>query len=155
MFNNYFKTACRNLYRSKGHSFITILGLAIGVTSFIIISLFVFHELSYDRYHTKADRIYRIVENLRTENDTQLQSNSSPPMGPAFAREFPEVVDYVRFLHRKYVVRKADKFFTERDCYLADSSVFRVFDFQLLTGNPNNALVAPRSVVLTQTIAKK
>jgi putative ABC transport system permease protein len=155
MLRNYIKAAYRNLLNNKGFTFINILGLAIGIASFIIISLFVYHELSYDRYHEKGDRIFRIVENLNTDNEALFQSTSSPPMGPAFAREFPEVTGFVRFLQSRYLVRKDGKTFLERECYLADSSVFDVFSFPLLKGNSKTALTAPHSIVLTESTAKK
>ena len=82
MLKNYFITSVRSLMRSKGFSVINITGLAIGLATFALITFYVYHELSFDRYHEKADRIYRIVENLRTENELLLQSTSSPPMGP-------------------------------------------------------------------------
>jgi len=143
MLRNYIKAAYRNLLNNKGFTFINVLGLAIGIASFIIISLFVYHELSFDRYHEKGDRIFRIVENLNTDNEALFQSTSSPPMGPAFAREFPEVTGFVRFLQSRYLVRKDGKTFLERECYLADSSVFDIFSFHLLKGNSKTALTAP------------
>jgi len=97
MLRNYIKAAYRNLLNNKGFTFINVLGLAIGIASFIIISLFVYHELSYDRYHEKGDRIFRIVENLNTDNEALF----SPPVprrwDPPSAREFPEVTGFVRF----------------------------------------------------------
>jgi len=155
MFKNYFKAAYRNLLNNKGFTFINILGLAIGIASFTIISLFVYHELSFDRYHEKANRIYRIVENLRTDTEVLFQSTSSPPMGPAFAREFPEVVGYVRFNQNGHLVHKDDKIIFEEDCYLVDSTVFDVFSWHLIKGNPKKALAKPNSIVLTEATAKK
>src|SRR5258706_4700378 len=155
MLKNYFKAAYRNLLNNKGFALINILGLAIGIASFIIISLFVYHDLSYDRYHEKAGRIYRIVENLRTDTEVLFQSTSSPPMGPAFAREFPEVEGYVRFNQNGHLVHKDDKIIFEEDCYLVDSTVFDVFSWHLIKGNPKKALTAPNSIVLTEGTAKK
>jgi putative ABC transport system permease protein len=91
MLKNYILTAIRSLLRSKGFSIINILGLSIGLASFILITLYVYHELSFDRYHAKADRIFRIVENLRTENEMLFQSTSSPPMGPTLLKDFPSI----------------------------------------------------------------
>ncbi len=81
MLKNYLTTAVRNLYKNKGFSFINIFGLSIGLASFMLISLYVYHELSMDRYHKKANRIYRIVENLRTENELLVSVNKLPPDG--------------------------------------------------------------------------
>lgn len=155
MLKNYFTAAIRNLYKNKGFSIINILGLSIGLASFILITLYVYHELSFDRYHDKANRIYRIVENLRTENELLLQSTSSPPMGPTLLHDFPEVENYVRFTGTGLLVRNGDITFYEEECYLADSTAFEVFNWSLLKGDPKTALTAPKTAVLTAPTAKK
>lgn len=155
MLKNYIIAAIRNLYKNKGFSIINILGLSIGLASFILITLYVYHERSFDRYHEKADRIFRIVENLRTENEMLFQSTSSPPMGPTLAHDFPEVQNYVRFTGTGLLVRKGDVSFYEEECYLADSSAFEVFTWPLLKGDVKTALTAPKTVVLTTSTAKK
>ncbi len=155
MLKNYILTAIRSLLRNKGFSTINILGLSIGLASFILIALYVYHELSYDRYHAKADRIFRIVENLRTENEILFQSTSSPPMGPSLLKDFPEVENYVRFQQWNLLVTKDDKAFYEPDSFIADSTVFDVFSFPLVKGNPKTALTDPNTVVLTESMAKK
>jgi putative ABC transport system permease protein len=155
MLRNYFKTALRSLMKNKGFSIINILGLTIGIASFVLISLYVYHELNFDRYHKNANRIYRIVENLRTENELLFQAASSPPMGPMMASQFPEVENYVRLTQYSALVRKGDLSIFEEDGYLADSSIFNIFSFPLLKGDKKTALTAPNSVVLTESTAKK
>lgn len=155
MLKNYLTTALRNLYKNRGFTALNILGLTIGLASFLLIALYVYHELSFDRFNEKADRIYRITENLRTENELLLQSTSSPPMGPRLKDEFPEVEDYVRFLQTDMLVKKGDLTFYEENCYLADSTVFDVFTFPMVKGDPETALVEPYSVVLTEPMAIK
>ncbi len=155
MLKNYILTAIRSLLRNKGFSVINILGLSIGLASFILIALYVYHELSFDRYHAKADRIFRIVENLRTENEMLFQSTSSPPMGPTLLKDFTEVENYVRFQQWNLLVTKDDKAFYEPDSFIADSTVFDVFSFPLVKGNPKTALTEPNAVVLTESMAKK
>lgn len=155
MFRNYIITALRNLYKNKVFSLINVLGLSVGLASFVLIGLYVYHELSMDRYHAKADRIYRIVENLRTENELLFQSVSSPPMGPMLAKDFPEVESYVRFTERPLRVRKGDLSFYENDAVLADSTLFEVFSFQLLKGDPKTALTKPQTAVLSESAAAK
>ena len=155
MFRHNFIAAIRNLKKNLVFSGINILGLSIGLAAFILISLYVYHELSYDRYNTKAGRIFRIVENLRTENELLLQSTSSPPMGPALKRNFPEVESFVRFTGFEGIVRVGDEAFHEVDCYLADSTVFDIFTWTLLKGNPKTALDDPNSAVITTSMAKK
>ncbi|HEY3404982.1 MAG TPA: ABC transporter permease [Ohtaekwangia sp.] len=155
MFKNYFITATRSLLRNKGFSAINIVGLAVGLATFSLISFYVYHELSFDRYHAKADRIYRIVENLRTENELLLQSTSSPPMGPHMLKDFPEVETYVRIQNWNMLAQRNGISYYEPDTYIADSTIFDVFSFELLTGDRKTALVEPNTIVLTETMAKK
>ena len=106
MFRNYFITSVRSLARSKGFSAINIIGLSVGLATFSLIAFYVYHELSFDRYHKNGDRIFRIVENLRTENELLLQSTSSPPMGPTMLKDFPEVEKYVRLQNWNLLVER-------------------------------------------------
>ncbi len=155
MFKNYFITSVRSLMRSKGFSTINIVGLAVGFATFSLISFYVSSELTFDRYHQKADRIFRIVENLRTENEELFQSTSSPPMGPRFLKDFPEVENYVRFQQWSMLAHRNDISSYERESYIADSTVFDIFSFHLLKGDKKTALREPFSVVLTESMAKK
>lgn len=155
MFKNYFITSIRSLMRSKGFSMINIIGLAVGLATFSLISFYVYHELSFDRYHKNADRIFRVVENLRTENELLLQSVSSPPMGPRMLKDFPEVESYVRFQKWNLLAERNGVSFYEPDCYIADSTVFDIFSFNLLKGDKKSALREPFSIILTETMAKK
>ncbi|MGC3948617.1 MAG: ABC transporter permease [Chryseolinea sp.] len=155
MFKNYFITSVRSLARSKGFSAINIIGLAVGLATFSLISFYVYHELSFDRYHKNADRIVRIVENLRTENELLFQSVSSPPMGPHLLTYFPEVESYTRFQNWNLLAERNGISYYERDSYIADSTVFDVFSFQLIKGDRKTALREPFSIVLTESMAKK
>lgn len=155
MLKNYLITAIRSLRKNTGFSVINILGLSIGLASFMLITLYVYHELTMDGYHEKGDRIFRIVENLRTENELLFQSTSSPPMGPLMAKDFPEVQTFVRFTWNNGLVRKDNMVQYEEYNFLADSSVFEVFSWPLLKGNPKTALKEPNSVVFTESTARK
>jgi len=155
MFRNYFLTSMRSLLRSKGFSIINITGLAVGLATFSLISFYVYHELSFDRYHANADRIFRIVENLRTENELLLQGVSSPPMGPRMKKDFPEVESYVRFQRWNLLAERKGVSFYEPDSYIVDSTVFDIFSFPLLKGDKKTALREPFSIVLTESMAKR
>jgi putative ABC transport system permease protein len=155
MFKNYFITSMRSLMRSKGFSAINIIGLAVGFATFSLISFYVYNELTFDQYHQKADRIFRIVENLRTENEELFQSTSSPPMGPHFLKDFPEVESYVRFQQWSLLAQRNEISSYERDSYIADSTVFDIFSFNLVKGDKKTALREPFSIVLTASMAKK
>lgn len=155
MLRNYFKTAFRSLLKNKGFSIINILGTGAGIASFVLIALYVYHETSYDNFHEKRNRVYRIVENLRTENEMLLQGVSSPPMGPAMRRYFPEIESYVRYTGwGGLITRGTEKEYAE-DCLLVDSTFFTVFSFPLVQGEPSEVLSKPYSMVLTEASAKK
>ncbi len=155
MLKNNLVAIFRRFQRNWMVTFINGFGLCVGIAASVIIALYVHYEYSFDRYHKNADRIVRVVENLRVADNLLLQANTAPPMGPAFVREFSEVAAFVRFYENPYTVRKGGKTFYERKAYLVDASVFTVFSFQLLKGNSESALAAPHSLVLTQHTAHK
>ncbi|HMJ67413.1 MAG TPA: ABC transporter permease [Cyclobacteriaceae bacterium] len=155
MFRNYVITSVRSLMRSIGFSLINIVGLAVGLAIFGLISFYVYHEFSFDRYHKNADRIFRIVENLRTENELLFQSTSAPPMGPRLLKDLPEVESYVRFQQWNLLGQRNGNSYYEPDSYIVDSTVFDVFSFELINGDKKTALREPFSIVLTESMAKK
>jgi putative ABC transport system permease protein len=159
MIKNYFKIAWRNLLRYKGFSFINILGLAIGLACCILVTLFIKDELSYDRYNKNAGDIYRVVKDFVNDDGSRLPDATTPPaIGPAIQKEIPEIEQVVRFMPGwggKFYVRNGEKRFIETNLYRADSSIFDVFTFQFLQGDPNTALKAPDAIVLTESMAKK
>ena len=157
MLLNYLRIALRNLRRRKLHTFINVLSLAAGLGCCFLVGLFIRHELSFDRFHTNADRIYRLVETFREEGVVVEQSASVPfPVGPALANAYG--VTAAR-LYRPYqetpVVRVGSQRFTEHRFFFADSTVFDVFSFELLKGDPATALDEPGTVVLTASTAHR
>src|SRR5260221_14122732 len=97
MFRNYFKTALRNLWKNKGFSAINIIGLAIGLSTCLLILIYVMDELEYDRYNKNADRIYRLDGEIRFGGNHFILAVAPAPAGPAMRRDFPEVEKEVRF----------------------------------------------------------
>ena len=159
MLNSYFKIALRNLLRNKGFSFINIAGLAIGMSCCIVVALFILDEVSYDRYHKNAERIHRVVKDFVNDDGTTLPDATTPPGVAAGIRsEIPEVEHVVRLYPgwgRKFFVRNGEKRFIEENIYRADSTIFDVFSFTFLKGDPKTALEAPNAIVLTESVAKK
>jgi putative ABC transport system permease protein len=155
MIRNYFKIAFRNLWRHRVFSFINVLGLSVGMSACLLIYLYVSFELSYDRYHTKGDRIFRVVTNIKTPTDTLDWSSASIPMSPAMKKDFPEVEKFVRIEPNSLLVSRGDTKFQEDKLAFADSSFFSIFSLPLVKGDPDKALIAPWQVVLTETSAKK
>ncbi|HEX6982447.1 MAG TPA: ABC transporter permease [Balneolaceae bacterium] len=156
MFRNYIKIAFRNLRRSKGYTLINIGGLALGLAACILIGLYVQNELSYDDFHEKGERIYRIGSNITTPNGSLLKgSGVGWPVGRTLEREYPAVkeVVYLRTYPRFSVKHNNRRFF--EDMIYADDSFFKVFSFPLLDGHAGTALERPYSLVLTQEMAQK
>jgi putative ABC transport system permease protein len=155
MFKNYLKTAVRNLLKYKIYSVINILGLAVGFACCILILLYVIDEISYDRYHTKVDRIYRLVTERSAGGSVTQWAVSPSAHAPSLLNAFPEIQAAVRFYKTQPLLRHGEHHFAEKRFFFADSSVLDVFTFPLLQGNPQTALRQPFSVLLTEQMAKK
>jgi putative ABC transport system permease protein len=158
MLRNYFKIALRNLMKYKFISFINLFGLTVGLTCCLLILIYIFHELSYDKYHAKADRIYRVTRQFNTEDGNIVLhlGTISPPFGPLLVNDFPEIEKLTRLLSvGPTALRYGDKLFNEPDVYFADENLFDVFDIKVIKGNPKTALTDPFHVMLTEEIAKK
>jgi len=156
MFRNYLTVALRNLWKHKFYSIINILGLAIGLACFLFILLFIRDELSYDLYHEKADRIYRVnFDGHAFEQDLNFAVVGAP-LGPTILEAYPEVEQQCRFRsYGSYAVRYEDQSYTEEAVIYADSTLFDVFSFELVKGDSEKALVEPNTIVITEEIAQK
>ena len=149
------KIAFRHLLKNKTYAGVSIIGLAVGISCCLLIALNIFHELSYDQYHEKKDRICRISATLDF-NGPLNAGVTSLAVGPTVMDEYPEVVSYARFQSLgNVVVTKDDKIFRESRIALTDSTVFDIFDITLLRGNQLNVLSKPNGIVLSQSLAKK
>lgn len=156
MLKNYFKVIYRNFIKHKSYSSINILGLSIGIACCILILAYIGYEFSYDRFHKNADDIYRIVTNRKTVGKTIEAAIAPSPLAPMLIKDLPEVVDAVRIsptVKRSFTYQ--DKHFFETDVLYAGKSFFKVFSFELLEGDPETALEAPFTMVITQETAKK
>jgi putative ABC transport system permease protein len=131
------------------------MGLTVGLTAFFLIFLYVQFELSYESFNTKADRIYRVVSDIKTPTETINASGPSWAVGAHVKQDFPEIESAIRITGASLLVRKGDIKFQEDNSMFADSSFFHIFDFKLLKGNPQTALKDKFSIVLSQTAAKK
>jgi len=156
MIKNYLRVAFRNLWRHKGFSLLNIVGLTVGMAAFFLIFLYVCFELSYDSFHSKADRIYRIVSDVPSPTGLQHFNNPPLPTTIGMKEQLPEVELTTRVsLGDNWMVIRDDQVFETDDVMLSDTSFFRVFDFPLVKGDPGKALSGPQSVVLSETVAKK
>ncbi|HNP95664.1 MAG TPA: ABC transporter permease [Cyclobacteriaceae bacterium] len=159
MIKNYFLTTLRNLQKHFSYSLINIFGLGLGIAISLLLALWIRHEISFDRFHTNADRIFRVSMNMSYGGRSAQMSVSPTALLPALQKNFPEVETGVRIYNpasfNPYIVKKGDNFFQEGKFYFADSTFFDVFSYRLLKGNPKTVLTQPRSVVLTERMAKK
>ncbi len=156
MLTNYFKVAIRNIVKYKFFSFINIFGMAVGITSCLLIILYISHELSYDKFHKDADRIYQVGLHGRLGGQDVHTSNTCPPMAAALISDFPAVESSTRLENDgPVVIRKGDNVFRETKVFYADSNFFDFFSFSLKEGDPKTVLVEPNTIVLTLRTAEK
>ncbi|HLF63500.1 MAG TPA: ABC transporter permease [Saprospiraceae bacterium] len=156
MIQNYFKVALRNIWRHKFYSLINILGLAVGLGACMLILIYVTDELSYDRYHTNAERIFRIDGEGKLGDQIIVTAQAGAPVGPTSLAEFPEVERFLRFRSQgSFLVKHEDKHYQEEKLIFADSTFFKVFSISLLQGDPTTALAQPNTIIITYRIAKK
>jgi len=156
MIKNYMKTALRNFQKHKGFTFINIMGFAVGLTCCLLILIYVCHELSYDQYHENADRIYRIVQDIRTQTSNRVFAPISPMVAPTLKKDFPQVEQAARlFPQGNVLVKWDDKKFYETNLMVADNEIFEVLTIPFIKGNPEHALNRPLTIVISQTTAEK
>jgi putative ABC transport system permease protein len=156
MFKNYLKIAFRNLWKNKGFSAINIFGLASGLAICLLILFYVNNKLGYDRYNTKANRIYRIDGDLQFGGNHFVLAQVPDPMGAALKQDFPQVEQYVRFRgHGGIMVKKGNQNIEEDKVIYTDSTLFSVFTLPMIQGDPATALTQPNSVVITESTAQK
>ncbi len=156
MIKNYFKIAFRSLWKNKGYSAINIFGLAVGLATCLLIMLYVTDELSFDKYNEKADRIYRVDGDIQFGGNHFILAVSQDPMGPTLKKDYPAMEQYTRFRgYGGFLVKKGAENLREDRVIYVDSTLFDVFTLPIISGDGKTALVAPKSVVITEKIARK
>jgi putative ABC transport system permease protein len=157
MIKNYLKTAWRNLWKNKTSSLINVFGLVIGLTCCLLIALYIRHELSYDDFEVKGDRIARVLMEYSFDGSTATNKGNytSVRVAPVFKRTFPEVESATKMTKYQRVISYGDKLINEKNFMYADSTFFHIFSFKLLQGDPHTALAASHNVILTESTAKK
>ena len=156
MLRNFLTIAIRSLRRNMSTTTIHILGLALGIATFLLIALYVQHEVSYDRFNKKADRIVRVVFRGKMNGGEIKEANVMPPVAATLKTDFPEVLNATRLRNTGVrLISYGDKTFREDALAFVDSNFFRMFTLPLLEGDANTALLRPNTVVITQAVAKK
>src|SRR5688500_1658224 len=156
MLKNYFKTALRNLFRNKTYATINIAGIAIGLTAFWLITLYIADDLSYDRFHKNADRIVRVAHHSKWDGGELHLAPTSALFAPALKSAYPEIKEAIRIVPEGGgVVSYNNKAIKADDIFFTDANIFNVFTHPFLYGDAKTALSKPESIVLTETLAKK
>ena len=156
MFKNYIKVTFRNFKRHKGYSLINITGLTLGITCSVIIFLYVRNELSYDTFHEKADRIFRINQRGLIGNTKIAGPSTCPPLAGTVMNDYPEVEKAIRIYSESSIkIQYNNNIFIETEGYWVDASFFEVFSFKLLKGEPKEVLVNPNTIVLSKSASIK
>jgi putative ABC transport system permease protein len=154
MILTYFKIAFRRLQKNRLYTLINLLGLTVGITSCLLIGLFIVNELNYDRFNKNADRIVRLTMQFG-EGGKQRFAVAGTKAGPQIKRTFPQVESFVRMINDAPVIKNGDRMYSEKHFLYADSTIFKIFSFQLLSGDPKTALDAPNKIVITQNTARR
>ena len=156
MLKNLLKIAIRHIRKHPVYSILNIIGLTLGISSALFLIIYVSDEISYDRYHENADRIYRVSSKI-TETDDEFTWNVAQiPMGPQVVQDYPEVQSYVRFINMpRSLYKYEDKEYIEEDFYYADSTLFDVFTYKVLKGEVRQAVKDPGKIALTETAAAR
>ncbi len=157
MLKNFLKVAFRKLWRNKGLAAIDIFGLTAGLTCCLLIALYIQHEISYDKFEIKGDRIARVIMeySFAGSSESNKGNYTSVRVASVFTRTFPEVESAVKMTNSERVVQYKDKLLSEKNFMFADPSFFDLFSFKLLQGNPHEVILAPYQVVVTESTAKK
>jgi putative ABC transport system permease protein len=155
MFKNYFLVAWRGLRRNRLLTLTNIVGLALGMVCSLLTLLYIRHQVSFDRFHEKGGRIFRLRESDPRNTNNPVHSGTPAPLGPALQAECPDIESYIRVDDNQFLVSYGDKRFWEYPVLLAEENFFKVFSFPLVLGNPDEVLKNPGSIVITEDVAKK
>ncbi len=155
MFKNYLRTALRSLFKNRFYTAINIFSLTVGLSCCVLITLYIAHETSYDKFHSKGNRIARVIMEYSFGGSVTTGNYTSTKVLPAFKKQFPQIEEGVRMVQYERVISYEDKLFTEKKVMFADSTFFDLFDFNMVQGNPKQALSGLNKIILTKTAAKK
>src|SRR5215831_12748041 len=160
MFKNYFKTAFRNLKRNKSYAIINVLGISVCIAASLLIFLVIQYETSFDNFHKKKDKIYRIATEFHTQDGVGYSDGVSFPVAAAMRIDFPQIKEVASVFRNggQVTIEQSDrqqKKFSEDNFYYAEPEFFKMFDFEWLVGSPEGSLKDPHSAALTQATAEK
>jgi putative ABC transport system permease protein len=156
MIKNLLRTAVRHLAKHPGYTILNIIGLTLGITSALFLIIYVSDEISYDRYHEKADRIYRVSSHISETDDNFTWVVAQIPFGPQAAKDYPEIQSFVRFFpFQRVLCKSGDIEFNEDRFYYVDSTLFDIFTYKVIKGEVKSAMTDPNKIILTEKIAER
>jgi putative ABC transport system permease protein len=159
MINSELKAALRTFYREKSYALVNLSGLSLALACSLILGLYLRSELTYDHYHARYKQIFRIACEFTTSGTTDRMAVSSMTLGPMLKEYYPQIKAYVRLIpvsmQQKVMIRSGDKTLYWKDVYLTDESIFDIFTFQAVYGDPKTALRDPSSAAVSETFAKR
>lgn len=156
MLRSYLTIALRNFRRQPGYTLLNVIGLTIGIAASLFILLYITEESRFDTYHEKADRIFRISSDITEPDDNFRWASTQFPLASTLKQDYPEVENYVRFMSDgRSRFEYKDRSFFEEKVFIVDSTVFNVFSFDLIKGDPAIALQQPNSIVLNESAANR
>jgi putative ABC transport system permease protein len=155
MVKNFFIIAWRNLVKNKGTAILNMTGLAIGITTCMLIGIWLERELSYDNFHTNGNKIFRLTNTFKSESESFSQAPSGAAYGAHLTKELPAVASTCRIFNDECKLKEGNNQFIEQGCAIVDSNFFKFFGFSLLKGDENKILREPNEIVLTEKLATK
>ena len=157
MFKNYFKTAWRTLFHSKLYTILNVAGLTFGISCFLLIGLYLFDELTFDQQHSKADRIYRVIEHKETKTEDLTIAAASYKLAEESKKFIPEIENTTRITRtgRADLINPENKIKFQETVTVADENLLKIFDFQFLAGDRKTALKEPNSIIIVEELAQR
>ncbi|HEY2727991.1 MAG TPA: ABC transporter permease, partial [Parafilimonas sp.] len=156
MIKNLLLVALRNLRKDKWYNLLNVLGLTIGITFSLFLIFYINDELSFDKYNKNADRIYRINSYIQEKDKATNWAITQEPLARTLKKDFPEVEESGKLMQRERTLfKQGENNFYEKKVYYADSTIFNIFSYKFIEGNPKRALTEPNSIVITKSIAEK
>jgi predicted permease len=150
-----FKIAFRNIKKNRVFSAVNIIGLALSMASCLLISMYIWNELKHDTFHKNGQNIYRLTERQDQAGSFYNVAVTPGPLAPAMQKDFPEIVNTVRFGYWSGILKNGNHTYEEKNIQLTENSIFKIFDFPLVKGNINTALLSPDEIVITENVAEK
>ena len=156
MFKNSLILTFRNIIRNKVYFTINVLGLAVGMACCFLLLIFLMDEISYDKFHKRSNRIYRVIGETEYKGNILKETLTQEVLTPNLRLSFPAFEQVTRLQKsREKLIRYQEKTFYEARFFHADDNFFEIFSFKFLQGDPQTALVEPNSVVITESIKMK